>query len=190
MTGTGLELDQGNRLDDQWDRMQQAAYDEAGAVVERQLHGQALDQSKLFAEAGQLKAEMAASGAFEPIDRWLAEVDNVPDTAIALPDDVPLDAPTRARVLDWETEARCELDALPPLMPGMGRNPEVEATGARLLFGPEGNRTPALEYAALNQMEAEFAALIAQLANEVDLHPSQPIEPSMTRKRSAPEIDF
>ena len=195
MNKDGYDLDQDNRSDDWWDRMQQDAYDEAGAVVEARLQSGPVEESKLFAEAERLKTEMAANGAFASIDQWLAQVDQLPDIAVYLPGELPNDPPITGQLLDWETEAQRDLDLLPPLSRDLLRTSEVEAAQARLLFGPENDHTLALgtsemEEAALDQMEAEFADLVAQLAAEVDFRAPEMEEPHPHRAPSGPDLDF
>src|SRR5579859_902116 len=195
MNKDGYDLDQADRPDEWWDRMQQDAYDEAEAVVENRLYGGPVEESKLFAEAERLKTEMAANGAFDSLDQWLAQIDQLPDIAVYLPDEFPTEPPTAGRIPDWETEARHDLESLPPLSQDLLRTPEVEAAQARLLFGPEGGHAPALgdatmEEAALDQMEAEFADLIAQLTAEVDFRAPQMEEPQSHRTPSGPAFDL
>src|SRR5579864_737787 len=151
MNNDGHALDQENRPDDSWERMQQAAYDEAGAVVETRLHGGPVEEAELFAEAERLKTEMAANGAFDSLDQWLAQVDQLPDIAVYLPGEFPTEPPTAGRVPDWETEAQRDLELLPPLSRALLHPPEVEATQARLLFGPEGNQSPVLGDVAVEE---------------------------------------
>jgi hypothetical protein len=195
MNNDGYDLNQDNRSDNWWEKMQQDAYDEAGAAVENRLYGGPVEETKLFAEAERLKTEMAANGAFDSLDQWLGQVDQLPDIAVYLPDEFPTEPLTAGRVPDWEAEARRDLDNLPPLSHNALRTPEVEAAQAGLLFGPEGDHAPALgdtgvEEAALNQMEAEFADLIAQLAAEVDFRAPQMEEPQSHRAPSGPDLDF